>query len=173
MVYYSHSLLNTYLINIIENVGGNSADMGLALTISAALELPTMAAFIYIIRKIECNNLLKISAFFFFIKVGIAWLAPNVPILYLSMACQIMAFALFTPASVYYVNSIIDEQDKVKGQSMLGVATWGVAGTIANITGGKLLDTCGVSYILLLGTIVSLLGFIVVCFTTENAKIKV
>lgn len=168
MIYYSHSLLNTYLISIIEHVGGNSADMGLGLTISAALELPTMAAFIYIIKKVECNNLIKISAFFFFIKALIAWLAPSVTILYVSQACQMLAFALFTPASVYYVNSIIDDRDKVKGQSMLGVASWGIAGTVANLTGGKILDTIGVTYLLLLGTIVSAIGFLVICFTTER-----
>lgn len=171
MMFYSHSMINTYLINIIENVGGNSADLGLSLTISATLELPTMAGFIYIVKKVKCGTLLKISAFFFCIKSMIAWLAPNVAIVYLSQTLQMLAFALFIPASVYYVNSVIEEQDKVKGQSMLGVAMWGVAGGIASLTGGKILDTLGVSYMLLLGTIVSTVGFIIMCLTTENAKV--
>lgn len=170
MIFYSHSLVNTYLINIIENVGGSSADMGLSLAISAVLELPTMAAFIYLIKKIKCGTLLKISAFFFTVKIAVAWLAPNVAMVNFSQAFQMFAFALYTPASVYYADSMIEEQDKVKGQSMLGVASWGVAGSVANLTGGRILDTFGVSSMLLIGTIVSVIGFAVVCFAAENKK---
>jgi len=170
-VFYSHSMVSTYLINIIQNVGGNSTDLGISLSIAAALELPTMAAFIFLVRKIKCSTLLKISAFFFFVKVGITWLSPNVYSIYLSQIFQMFAFALFTPASIYYVNSIIEEQDKVKGQSMLGVATMGIAGTLANITGGKILDTAGVSNMLLIGTIVTAIGFLIVCFTTETTRV--
>ncbi len=170
MLFFSLSLTSTYLINIIESVGGNSTDMGISLSIAASVELPIMAAFIYIVKKIKCNTLVKISAFFFLVKVVIVWLAPNVYIIYLSQSLQMLAYALFTPASVYYTNSIIEEQDKVKGQSMLGVAMC-VAGTIANITGGKLLDTVGVTDMLLLGTIVTAIGFIVVCVSTEKIEV--
>lgn len=167
MLFYSHNLISTYLINIVESVGGNSTSMGISLAITAAVELPTMAAFTYIVRKIKCNTLIKISAFFFFAKVCIMWLAPNVYIVYLSQAMQMFAYALFTPASVYYVNSIVDEQDKVKGQSMLGVAMC-LAGTIANVSGGRLLDIFGVTYMLLLGAIVTAIGFIIVCISTNK-----
>ena len=170
MLFYSQSILNTYLINIIKHVGGNSANLGISLSIAAALELPTMAAFIFLVRKIKCSTLIKISAFFFFIKIGMAYLAPSVPIIYLSMSFQLFAFALYTPASVYYVNSIIDKKDKVKGQSMLGVAMTGIAGTVANITGGKLIETVGISNLVLVATIVTGIGFIIVFFTTETTN---
>lgn len=168
MIFYTHNLLNTYLINIIENVGGNSADMGLSLTIAAFLELPTMASFMLLVKRIKCNTLIKISAFFFLIKVLIAWLAPVVSVVHLSQGFQSLAFALFTPASVFYVNAIIAKEDRIKGQSMLGVATLGLSGAIANITGGKILDTLGVSDMLMLGTAVSAIGFLVICFSTQN-----
>lgn len=170
MIFYSHSILNTYLINIIENVGGNSADMGLSLTIAAALELPMMASFAFLTKKVKSSTLIKISAFFFLIKSAIAWLAPNVMTVHFSQAFQMLAFAMFTPASVYYVDSIINREDKNKGQAMLGMATLGISGTIAYITGGKLLDTSGVSSMLLIGTIVSFFGFIVVCLSTESPQ---
>lgn len=169
-IFYSHNIINTYLINIIENVGGNSTDMGISLSVAAALELPTMAVFIYLVRKIKCSTLLKAAAFFFCLKAGLAWLAPNVITVHISMALQMLSFALYTPASVYYVNAIIDEKDKVKGQSMLGVATLGIAGTIANVTGGSILDKFGVSHMLLIGTIVTFIGFLIVLVSTENTE---
>lgn len=170
MVMYSHNLINTYLINIVENVGGDNADMGLSLAIAAGLELPTMAFFILIIKKVKCSTLLKISAFSFFIKSGIVWLAPNMLTINLSQLFQLFAYALFTPASVYYVNEIIDAKNSVKGQSMVGVATFSLVGAIGSFTGGRILDTKGVSTMLLVGTIVTGIGFIIVCFSTEDAK---
>jgi PPP family 3-phenylpropionic acid transporter len=167
MLFYSHNIISTYLINIVENVGGNSTNMGISLAITASVELPIMAAFTYIVRKVRCNVLIKISAFFFFVKVLILWLAPSVYVVYLSQAMQMFAYGLFTPASVYYVNSIVNEQDKVKGQSMLGVAM-SIAGAVAIISGGKLLDIIGVNYMLLLGAIVTAFGFIIVCISTKN-----
>lgn len=169
MVFYSHSLINTYLINIIENAGGGSADMGLSLTIAAALELPMMAAFTLIVKRTKCSTLIKISGFFFLVKSATIWLAPNVIAVHFSQGFQMLSFALFTPAAVYYVNSIISEEDKNKGQAMIGAATIGISGTIANITGGRLLDTSGVSNMMLLGTIVALIGFVIILFSTEKS----
>lgn len=171
MLFYAHSLINTYLINIMENVGGDSSDMGISLTIAATLELPTMAAFVFLIKKFKCHTLIKTASFFFLVKSFVIWMAPNVFTVHLSQAFQMFAFALFTPASVYYVNSIISKEDRNKGQSMLGVATLGISGTIAYITGGTLLDTKGVSHMLLIGFIISILGFIIICFSTEKAEV--
>lgn len=170
LLWYSHNVINTYLINIIENVGGNSTDLGISLSIAAALELPTMAMFIYLVRKIKCSTLLKISAFFFLVKVIITWIAPSVLMVHISQGFQLFAFALYTPASIYYVNSLVDDKDKVKGQSMLGVASFGVAGIIANLTGGKVLDMFGVSNMLLVATIVTAIGFVIVYLFTQDSN---
>lgn len=170
MLFYSHSLINTYLINIMENVGGTSSDMGISLSIAAALELPTMALFIYIVKKIKCSNLLKIGAFFFFVKALVTWIAPNVFMIHFSQAFQLFAFALFTPASIYYVNDLVSEKDRVKGQSLLGAAYLGIAGTVANVTGGRILDTFGVSEMLLLGTVVTAVGVVLICVSAAEKK---
>ncbi len=170
MLFYSHSLINTYLINIMENVGGNSSDMGISLSIAAALELPTMALFIYIVRKIKCSKLLKIGAFFFLVKALVTWIAPNVFMIHFSQAFQLFAFALFTPASIYYVNDLVSEKDRVKGQSLLGAAYLGIAGTVANVTGGRMLDTFGVSEMLLLGTVVTAVGVVLICVSVAEKK---
>ncbi|WP_281532615.1 hypothetical protein, partial [Anaerocolumna aminovalerica] len=56
------------------------------------------------------------------------------------------------------------------GQSMVGVATFSLVGAIGSFTGGRILDTKGVSAMLLVGTIVTGIGFIIVCLSTEEAK---
>jgi len=171
MLFYSHSLINTYLINIMEDVGGNSSDMGVSLAIAAAMELPTMTLFIFIVRKIKCSSLIKIASFFFFIKALVTWMAPNVFMVHFSQVFQLFAFALFTPASIYYVNDLVSEKDRVKGQSMLGAAYLGIAGTVANVTGGRILDIFGVPEMLLLGTVVTAVGIVLICMSASEKKI--
>lgn len=168
MIFYSHVLINTYLINIMESVGGTGSDMGFSLAIAAFLELPAMAFFIYIVKKIRVSTLIKLSALFFAIKSLAILLAPNVAMVHFSMIFQMIAFALFTPASIYFVNDLIERENRVKGQSMLGVANIGVAGTLANLTGGKLLDTYGVTAMLLTGTVVTALGFLIICISIRE-----
>lgn len=172
MVFYSHVLINTFLINIMENVGGGSSDMGLSLSIAATLELPTMALFILIVRKIKGSTLIKISALFFTAKSLLTMLAANVALVHVSMSLQLLSFALFTPASIYYVNDLIEKENRVKGQSMLGVANIGIAGTLANLTGGRLLDTCGVGKMLLIGTVVTAIGFLLICVSVKEPVTK-
>jgi PPP family 3-phenylpropionic acid transporter len=172
MIFYSHNLINSFMINIMENVGGSSSDMGTSLAIAATLELPVMAAFVFLIRKIKCSSLLKFSALFFVIKSAVTWLAPSVGTVLFSQILQMFAFAIFTPASIYYVNEIVDAKDRVKGQTMLGVANLSLVGAIGGITGGKILDSLGVSDMLLLGTIVTGLGFLVLCYSTESTPLE-
>lgn len=170
MLFISHSLINTYHINIIKNIGGNDANMGLSIAIAAAVELPVMIVFSFIVRKVKCSNLIKISAFFFVVKNVIICFAPNVGLVYLAQLFQFSSFALFIPASVYYVNSIIDDFNKVKGQALLGAATMGAGGTLANYIGGKILDDYNVTTMLVFGIIVALIGFIITLFFTEKTK---
>ena len=168
MIFYSHVLINTYLINIMEHVGGSGSDMGVSLSIAAFLELPAMAFFIYIVKKIKVSTLIKLSALFFAVKSFAILLAPNVAMVHFSMVFQMIAFALFTPASIYFVNDLIEKENRVKGQSMLGVANIGVAGTLANLTGGKLLDSYGVTAMLLTGTVVTAVGFLIICISIKE-----
>ena len=166
-LFIGHNLINTYHINIIEAVGGNDANMGLSIAIAAIVEVPTMIAFNYIITKHKYSNLLKISSIFFVVKIVLLVIAPSVSFVYLSQFMQIGAFALFTPASVYYVNGIIDKSNRAKGQALLGAATMGAGGTLGNFIGGRILDTSSVRSMLILGVVISIIGCVISLYSIE------
>lgn len=44
-LYFSNSILNNYMMQIVASVGGNSEDMGRILSLMAFLEIPTMVCF--------------------------------------------------------------------------------------------------------------------------------
>ena len=63
--------------------------------------------------------------------------------LYASQVLKMVSYAFFIPASVYYVNENMNDNDKVKGQAiMTGTTTLG--GVIGSLIGGIIIDYSGV-----------------------------
>ena len=55
--------VDNFLINMIEGLGGDSSDLGLALFLKAASELPAAFLFEWLYRKIGSQKVLLIAAF--------------------------------------------------------------------------------------------------------------
>ncbi len=168
-VYFAHTIINNYFIQVITPIGGTESDMGTAVFLAAMLELPTMALYNKMTEKVNCGTLIKISIIFFIVKHTLTYLATSMAMIYVAQVFQAGAYALFVPASVDYVNHKIAAQDIVKGQSFLTVSNT-LAGIFANLVGGVLLDSVGVSSVLLIGVILTVIGAAVVILTTERVE---
>lgn len=138
-----HNMNNAYLIKVIENVGGTSADMGRMLSIAAVTELPVMFLFSRISKHFKSSTLLIVSGIFFAMRAAGFMLAGNVMVMYLAAMLQIGSFALYIPSSVYYVNETMLDQDKFKGQAVM-TATNTLGGVFGSLLGGFLIDHAGV-----------------------------
>lgn len=171
LLFFSHTLINTYTIQIVRHVGGSNADMGMVSAIGGFLELPAMALFPLLLRRIpNAGIILQWSGVFFVFKALLTLLAVNVGWLYLAQCLQFFAYAMFTPASVYYVNQVIRGVDKVKGQAGMTMAL-GVSGMVANFLGGMMLDSRGgVSFMLTVGLGISLAGLLLVLLLIERPQ---
>ena len=143
LLFTFHNMNNAYLIKVIENVGGTSADMGRMLSIAAITELPVMFLFSRISKHFKSSTLLMVSSAFFAIRAAGFMLAGNVMIMYLVAMLQIGSFALYIPSSVYYVNETMLDQDKFKGQAVM-TATNTLGGVFGSLFGGFLIDNAGV-----------------------------
>lgn len=167
LIFTTHSMLNTYLIQILEQIGGNSTHLGISLSIAAAVELPTMAMYVFIVRKYKCSTLLKVAAFFFTIKAIILIFATNVFMVYISQILQLLSYALFIPASVDYVNKLMTDQDKVKGQAFVGIATMGASGVFGNLIAGQIINNAGVTSMVITSAVISTFGCIILFISTK------
>ena len=109
-------------------------------------------------RRPDAALFLKIAGIFFVIKSITMLLATNVGGIFASQTLESLSYAIFTPASVFYVNQVIPDVDKVKGQSLMMLTT-SMSGLISNLAGGFMLDSSGgVPLMLIVGTIVSVIG---------------
>lgn len=160
LLYFSHVLINTYTIQIVRNVGGSNSDMGIALALGGFLELPAMALFPFLLKKLGSAGLiLKLSGVFFVVKALLTLFASSVPVFYAAQCLQFFAFAMFIPASVYYTDRVVGGADQVKGQAAMGMAAI-VSGMLGNAAGGFLLDAGGVRLMLAVGLAVSVAGLV-------------
>lgn len=156
-VFVFHTMLNNFLMQIVVHAGGQSTDFGAALTVASALELPTMALFSRLVRRVRCEALLKISLGFFLVKAALLFFARDPGGVYLSQVFQVGGFALFTPAAVHYANAVIAGADRVKGQAMLAVTNT-LGGVFGSLLGGWLIDRVGIPATLLFGVGITALG---------------
>ena len=161
LLFFSHNILNDFLIQIIRNLGGNESHMGYATFTAAILELPVMAIAGMLLKKISAGKLIVFSAFGFAIKALIMLLAVNLAGMFLSQACQAIAYALLIPVSAIYADMVMADRDKVKGQAYINSAIT-LGGVFSNLMAGKILDDFGVKSMLGTGLAVCTLGAVTV-----------
>ena len=159
--YFSHTSFTNFLINVVENVGGGSAEMGVCSFIAAIVELPPMFVFMRLLRRVRCSTLPKISCAMFSVKMLACWLAPNVAVLYAAQFLQVIAFGLYIPASVQYINEVVAPADRVKGQALV-TSTTTLSAIAASLLSGVMLDKLGASATMLVSAAVSAVGALIV-----------
>lgn len=116
-------------------------------------------------KNFHIKNLLITSCLFFFLKIIAFLFADNIAEIYLAQCLQFFSYGLFIPASTYYLNSILPMQDKSKGQTLLGIFTFGLSGLISSLLSGTILDFFSVDILLALEGILSFIGIIGICIT--------
>ena len=155
--FFAHNMINDFMIQIIRSLGGGETELGYSNFLQAILELPVMAMIGIILKKISAGKLMVISGIAFLIKIVILIFATNMAMMYLSQSFQLFAYAVFIPATAYYVSSTMDEKDQVKGQAFVTSAIT-VGGVFSNLLSGVILDHAGITTMLTTGSIVCAIG---------------
>lgn len=162
LVLILHNMINTYLIRIVERVGGDSGDLGIALGIAAIAELPVFIFYSRIERKKERSAaiFILIACAFFFIRGVIFIFAGNVIMIYIVQLLQSLSYALLCVSKASYADQVVDRDDETTGQSVMTV-TDAMGSVGGSLLGGILIDQGGVNLMLMIGAVMALLGTIV------------
>ena len=173
LLFFTHNLVNNYLINVVRNVRGDTSDMGLISGFTAVMEIPMMFLYDRLLRRFSCASTVRFASSMFVLKALAIALAPSMGGLYAANVLQLVSFAMITPAMVQYVILNIDPKDSAKGQALaFGMVTLG--NILSSAIGGPLYDALPVRSVLLVGTAAALLGA-VFChvFTRPAARVAV
>ena len=170
-IFFSNSIFNNFMLQIVENVGGNSEDMGRILAVMAFLEIPPMFLFERVHRKVSCKRLLQLGAICFTLKILCATIADSVFMVYVAQLFQLTSFGIFLPAMVSFIDEIMEKGEAVKGQALYTIVTT-VATIFASLVGGVILDVSGASSLLWISTIITGAGAILFCLVIEKVKVR-
>ena len=161
-----HNLLNTFFIRVVENVGGDSDSLGIALGIAAIAELPILFLYSKINGKLIKSSriLIIISCVFFVVRSILYVFAFSVMMVYLIQLLQSVSFGLMVAAKATYADETMEISDKATGQSLMTFtdAFGAVVGTFA---GGLLLNHGGVIFMLWGGVIIAVIGTLITLTT--------
>lgn len=170
-VFFSNSILNSFMLQIVEGVGGTSEDMGRIFSVMAFLEIPALFFFDKIKERFSCQLILKFAAICFTLKILLIYLAESVTMIYVAHLLQTFSFGLFLPAMVSFIGEVMAKGEAVKGQALYTVMTT-VASMLASVLGGIMLDVSGPGFMLLVSTLATGLGALVLVLIVDRIKKK-
>lgn len=91
------------------------------------------------------------------------------PVFYTIQLIQAFGFGMLIVAQAYYVNEIMEEEDKVKGQAFSNTA--GTIGAVsAALLGGAVIDSFGVMAMMICSIVAAGLGFLCIGISEKKAK---
>ena len=170
-LYFSNSVLNNYMMQIVDVVGGNSEDMGRILSVMAFCEIPTMVCFDWLRKKFSCQLMMKVAAVGFTMKIALCWLASSVTMIFLAQFVQLVSFALFLPAMVHFIDEIMSKGEAVKGQALFTTMIT-ITTVISSLVGGAILDMSGAKMLTFIATIATAVGAVIIIATVDKVKKK-
>lgn len=166
--------LSTYLINVVENLGGNTTIYGYAVFCMAASELPAMAVTRKLMRKHHAMSLIVVAGLAYFVRNVLIAIAPNLIFVFLGVIFQSFSYGLLTSMITYYIADTCEKEDQVMGQTLQGIMTTGLGSMLGNILGGVLQDTLGLNAMLTFAIIMTVIGSVILVGTgfTQLKKVN-
>ncbi|WP_269477537.1 MFS transporter [Hominibacterium faecale] len=170
-LYFSNSILNNYMMQIVASVGGSSQDMGWILSLMAFLEIPTMICFNFLRKKFSCQLLIKTAAVGFTAKIGICYLAGSVAMIFVAQVFQLVSFALFLPAMVHFIDEVMRKGEAVKGQALFTTMIT-ITTVFSSLIGGMIIDASGAKMLTMVSTLATAAGAVIIIAAVDRVKPK-
>lgn len=168
IIMVGHNILGNCMYQIAVFKGDGNAQ-GTVLMLSTLIEIPTIVFFTKLLKIASSGTYMRISGIFFVLRILLTLIVPGIAGIYVAQLCQIAGYALYTVCSVYYAGEVVCDKDTVKGQTYISAANT-IGCLVAHLAGGAMIDAVGVENMLIITTVISLAGMIMLFFTTENTS---
>jgi len=164
-----HNNTTIYMLQILETVKAGNKELGTALSIAAMCELPMMFGFSALKKRMATGNIILFSSVAYFIKGLIYIFASSVMGIYIAQVLQMLSFASFASAAVYYTQERMDIKDKIQGQSIMSsFQTFG--SVLGSLIGGFVIKSKGIIFNVWLMVILIFISFVLILISREDRK---
>lgn len=151
---------DTFLGVYIRELGGSPELVGQSFFIAAMSEIIVFALSFWWLRKGKELIIISISGAFYFLRFFIsAWITDPHLLAYLQIL-QILTFPVFYSAAIQYLYSIVPEEWRATGQTVLALLFFGVSGILASYVGGALYEAFGGKTLYLTISVMSFIGML-------------
>lgn len=164
-----HAMTENYMIVIMEKLGGDSSNVGVAIFIASMVAFPVICSFSVLYKRMKVTVILKIAAISFLAKSILFYFAGSVTAIYFIQLIQITSYAFLAPAQVYYANEKVNSSDMVKGQAFI-TAAYALGCSAGNFAGGQLLPF-GANAIIQAGIVMAAVGTGILFLTVNKSDI--
>lgn len=154
---FNHELVSSFMLQVMQSIGGGSRELGVAVALAAISEVPVMMLYTRIRKKLKLSHAVLLCGWGWLGKNLLTAFAGTPTVVYGAQLMQSLGYALYVPMSMQLVEALLPESEYFKGLSLVGSAfTFG--GVLTSLASGVLIDTLGVSLTLKLMLIFSLAG---------------
>lgn len=161
---------STFLIDLIENLGGTNVHYGISEFVLAIAEIPTALCFLKLRKRFSIDQLLLCCMFFNMLKaLAMTW-APNVVLLIASMLFEMLGMGLYYASLVYFVMENLPAGDVVKGVTLVNVAANGVGASISTYFSGVILEAFGMRALMYTGVFMGIISTLLIAKNIVSDK---
>jgi MFS transporter, PPP family, 3-phenylpropionic acid transporter len=168
LVFIGFRATATFYPHLLAQVGGDNKALGLSLSVMALSEVPVLFLSKKLLTRYRDTALIVVSMLFFLLRIYLHIVVHSVAGLIVVQATQSLSFALFLPASVYYIKRISPPS---LGSTYLTIASscyFGIGGIIGSYVGGLLIDVAGISTMLWWGIGSTVVGMLLFLFSPRS-----
>ncbi len=169
LLFFGNVIVENFTIQIVENIGGNTEQMGFVIFLLSIFEMPAMLGFNKLKEKFSYVFLLRVAAVFFSLKIIMMFIANNMFMIYLAQLNQVLGYGLLFPALVSFIDHIMDKREAVRGQAVFTVALT-VGNVIGSVLGGIILDAYSVTALLGISSVLSVIGSLIIIALINKIK---
>ena len=155
--------INTLLPLVVSDVGGNSADLGMVIFVSAITEIPFFFYSTKIISRFRPRQCFYFICCAFVLQYVMIALAQSTAMVAVGMMFQGVGFSVLLPNLRTFAYQNSPEQMRTSAQTLTDAVNTGLAGVIASAFGAIIIDHAGVAvlFIICIGFVVSAMGLFI------------
>ncbi len=166
------SLHFTYIPLLLEKNGASTGQIGIAFSLMALVEIPTMAYFSKIRRRLSPSTMIVIAATVYIFRMVAVVQYPTVEMFWFMGLFQMVSFGFLAPSYMYIINSVVPREITSTANLTAMTVIFNLSSVFSMYYGGYFIEKFGYETVLSYGWMICLIGTLVFFFNFKIIKNK-
>lgn len=165
-----HNVTNVYMVHVVTGIGGTEKLLGIVVGVATFMEMPAMPLMPKFAKKIGVGGVLRLSGFFFILRLVLMLVAKDSTLLYVAALGQFFSSGMLLPATVYYAAEVLSPVQQTNGQSLIHLFSNCLGPAVLSLIVGAIVDWRGIGAALVFMIGCAIIGTGLTFISTRNLK---